>query len=353
MSGYVYLVRHGETYWNKQKIMHGQYDIPLDDTGIKQAQQLAQQLKNEHFDVCYCSPLERAHKTAVEILKYHQNTPVKYDARLMEINKGLLEGQRSVKEDILKSEDPYILNKYQVESKQEFLSRVSSLMAEIQDKYYNKNVLIVCHSGTVKMCMFYLNPPKGQLHEEYYKLHIKNCTYKKLPNVFPQPSSQSKIQNIHKRESEQSNMKIGIYPMVADVLHTGHITAIEEAKKHCDYLIVALHCCPNYKTPVQTIYERYMQLRAVKWVDEIIPYSNVDDARNMLLSVNFDVYFLGEDHGGKDWECSDVIKSLGKEVYYISRKHPFSSTYFKQEIIDNYKKTFTTGAEDEAVCSAR
>ena len=32
--------------------------------------------------------------------------------------------------------------------------------------------------------------------------------------------------------------------------------AIEEAKKHCDYLIVALHCCPNYKKPVQTIFER-------------------------------------------------------------------------------------------------
>ena len=34
-------------------------------------------------------------------------------------------------------------------------------------------------------------------------------------------------------------MKVGVYPMVADVLHAGHLLAIEEAKKHCDYLIVA------------------------------------------------------------------------------------------------------------------
>lgn len=127
-------------------------------------------------------------------------------------------------------------------------------------------------------------------------------------------------------------MKVGLYPMVADVLHTGHMIALEEAKKHCDKLVVALHCCPNYKNPVQTIYERYMQLRSVKWVDEIIPYTDVDDMRNLLLSFDFDVYMLGQDHEGKDWECKDVVEYLGKEVYYISRKHPYSSTYFKNSI---------------------
>lgn len=131
-------------------------------------------------------------------------------------------------------------------------------------------------------------------------------------------------------------MKIGLYPMVADVLHTGHIVALEEAKKHCDYLIVGLHCCPNYKDPVQSIYERYMQLRAVKYVDEVIPYYDVHDAKNMILSLDYDIYFLGEDHEGKQWENDEVVKSLGKEIYYISRKHPFSSTYVKSMIIDSY-----------------
>ncbi|WP_292474524.1 adenylyltransferase/cytidyltransferase family protein [Methanosphaera sp.] len=129
-------------------------------------------------------------------------------------------------------------------------------------------------------------------------------------------------------------MKVGVYPMVADILHTGHILAIEEAKKHCDYLIVALHCCPDYKQPVQSIYERFMQLRAVKWVDEVIPYENKKDAAILLQSLDYDVYFLGEDYKGKDWENSDLIKSLNKEIFFLSRKHTFSSTNLKIRIVD-------------------
>lgn len=132
-------------------------------------------------------------------------------------------------------------------------------------------------------------------------------------------------------------MKIGLYPMVADVLHAGHIIALEEARKQCDYLIVALHCCPNYKKPVQTIYERFMQLRAVKWVDEIIPYTDVEDAKNMLQSLDYDIYFLGEDHKGKHWECDDIVQGSDKQIVYLHRTHNFSSTYVKDRIVDAYK----------------
>lgn len=129
-------------------------------------------------------------------------------------------------------------------------------------------------------------------------------------------------------------MKIGVYPMVADVLHAGHLLAIEEAKKHCDYLIVALHCCPNYKSTVQSIYERFMQLRAVKWVDEVIPYEDINDAATLLQSLDYDVYFLGEDYKGRDWENSDLIKSMNKEIFFLQRKHSFSSTNLKIRIVD-------------------
>lgn len=129
-------------------------------------------------------------------------------------------------------------------------------------------------------------------------------------------------------------MKIGLFPMVADVLHAGHVIAIEEAKQHCDYLIIALHCNPVYKSPVQTVYERYMQLRAVKWVDEIIPYSNKADVENLLQSLNYDVYFLGEDYRGKEFECCEILEALNKEVYYLSRKHKMSSSALKFNIAD-------------------
>ena len=129
-------------------------------------------------------------------------------------------------------------------------------------------------------------------------------------------------------------MKIGLFPMVADVLHAGHVIAIEEAKAHCDYLIIALHCNPDYKHPVQTVYERYMQLRAVKWVDEIIPYSNKADVENLLRSLNYDIYFLGEDYRGKSFECCEILEKLNKEVYYLSRKHQMSSSNLKYNIAD-------------------
>lgn len=129
-------------------------------------------------------------------------------------------------------------------------------------------------------------------------------------------------------------MKIGLYPMVADILHTGHLVAIKEAKEHCDYLIIGLHCCPDYKQPIQSIYERYMQLRAVKWVDEVIPYKNAGDMKDLLLSLDYDIYFLGEDHKDTEWECHDIVEKSGKEIYYLPRKHDFSSTKVKQNIVD-------------------
>lgn len=335
----IYLVRHGETYWNRKHIMHGQYDIPLTYKGVQQAKQLAIKLKQKHFDICYCSPLQRAKKTANEILIYHRNIPVIYDDRLMEIKKGLLEGERVASENMLLHENPRTLDKYGIESKADFFLRVSSLLDEIIQKYPDKEILIVSHSGTVKMAMFYANAPKKYVDEAYYDLHIKNCDCIEIPNsksvVLPKLKCYN---NINKSFKEKKYMKIGVYPMVADVLHTGHLAAIEEAKNHCDYLIIALHCCPNYKNPVQTIYERYMQLRAVKWVDEIIPYTDINDAKTLLSSLNYDIYFLGEDHKDTEWECKDIVANTNKEIFYLPRKHNLSSTDIKSRIIASNNK---------------
>lgn len=127
-------------------------------------------------------------------------------------------------------------------------------------------------------------------------------------------------------------MKIGFFPMVADILHTGHVLALEEAKKHCDFLIVGLHCKPNYKDPKQSIYERYMQLRAVKWVDEVIPYENSEKDIDIFTSLDYDVYLLGEDHKNENWELREKIEELGKEICYLKRHHNYSSSKIKNEI---------------------
>ena len=308
-------VRHGQTYWNKNGIMHGQYDIPLNYTGIKQAEKVSLELVNEFFVLCLCSPLERARSTAYAILRRHKNTKIIYDDRLKELSKGLLEGKHLNSEKLLKSEDPNFLKKFKIESKADFFSRVKSFIDETEEKYRGKKILIVAHSGTIKMLFFAFDFPKKKLHQAYYDLHIKNCKAYKVGSV--------KVRN--------EKMKIGFFPMVADILHSGHVLSLEEAKKHCDFLIVGLHCSPNYKSPQQSIYERYMQLRAVKWVDEVIPYENIERDKDIFLSLDYDVYFLGEDHKGDDWELKDTIEELNKEIVYLRRKHNYSSRKIKND----------------------
>ena len=126
--------------------------------------------------------------------------------------------------------------------------------------------------------------------------------------------------------------KIGFYPMVADILHTGHIIALEEAKAKCDYLIVGLNCRPDHKEPIQSIYERFMQLRAVKWIDEIIPYQGRKDLELIAQTLQYDIRFLGEDYRGKSWDGKEIEESLNKKVYYLKRNHNLSSTELKLRI---------------------
>ena len=87
----LYLIRHGKTDWNERHKIQGQTDIPLNDFGRKMAKEAAEEYRNVHFDVCYCSPLIRAKETA-EILLKDRNIPIIYDDRLKEFGFGTSEG---------------------------------------------------------------------------------------------------------------------------------------------------------------------------------------------------------------------------------------------------------------------
>ena len=89
----LYVVRHGETVWNKLHKVQGVADIPLAENGISLAEKTGEALKNVFFDLCITSPLIRARKTAELILeKQTGKVPVIEDARIQEINFGVLEG---------------------------------------------------------------------------------------------------------------------------------------------------------------------------------------------------------------------------------------------------------------------
>ncbi len=132
-------------------------------------------------------------------------------------------------------------------------------------------------------------------------------------------------------------MKVGITFSAFDLLHAGHIKMLEEAKRHCDYLIVGLQTDPSLdrpekNKPVQTVIERYIQLKAVKFVDEIIPYNTEQDLLDILEAFHIDVRILGEEYKDKDFTGREYCERKGIELYYNSRDHRFSSSGLRRHV---------------------
>ena len=137
----IYFVRHGQTDFNKFGISQGQADTSLNQTGLKEAEILAEKLKGYKFDVVFCSPLIRARQTLEAILKHHKITPI-YDERLKECSRGSLQCQKNTQEVY----DDFFKNphKYGAESKEDVFERAKSFIKDLQ-QYKGKNVLIVGH----------------------------------------------------------------------------------------------------------------------------------------------------------------------------------------------------------------
>ena len=119
-----------------------------------------------------------------------------------------------------------------------------------------------------------------------------------------------------------------------DLLHAGHILMLEEAKLHCDRLVVGLQTDPTLdrpekNAPLQSVTERYIQLAAVKYVDEIIPYSTEQDLSNLLKALPIDIRIIGEDYRDKDF----TGKELNIPLYYNKREHDWSSSALRKTII--------------------
>lgn len=124
---------------------------------------------------------------------------------------------------------------------------------------------------------------------------------------------------------------VGFTASTFDLLHAGHISMLREAKDVCDYLICGLQVDPsidrnNKNSPVQTLVERWMQLQAVKYVDEIIPYQTEKDLEDILTLFNLDVRIIGEEYKFKEFTGRSLCSQRGIEIYYNKRDHRFSST---------------------------
>lgn len=129
-------------------------------------------------------------------------------------------------------------------------------------------------------------------------------------------------------------MKIGFTCSVFDLLHTGHILMLEEAKTKCDYLIVGLQTTStkDKEQPIQSVVERYLQLKACKHVNEIIPYTTEEDLNDLLQLLNIDIRIIGEEYKNKDFTGKEICNKRNIEIYYNKREHRFSSSYLRNKL---------------------
>lgn len=129
---------------------------------------------------------------------------------------------------------------------------------------------------------------------------------------------------------------IGFTASTFDLLHAGHIIMLEEAKEFCDFLVIGLLTDPTIsrpdtkRQPIQSTFERYVQVQALDVVDMVVPFDTEQDLEDMLLCVMPDIRFVGEEYRGTN-HTGSYIQDI--EIMYNSRKHSFSSTSLRERVI--------------------
>ena len=168
----VYLVRHGEVNHNLYKL-YNREDEYLNETGIKQAEELREKIKNIEYDFIISSPLSRARQTADIINVDNKNIVI--DDRLKERDPGSLSGQPLEVTNREEYWNYYATIQYGTsENIKEFFNRVYNFLDELKTKDY-KNVLRVAHSGVSKAFSGYFN---GIDNGKFLNRGLKNCQIK-------------------------------------------------------------------------------------------------------------------------------------------------------------------------------
>ena len=167
----LYVVRHGETIWNKENRVQGVADVPLTDKGREEARKLQKLVETLNIDVVISSPLSRARETAKILV--NSRLPINTDDRITERDWGMNEGANLDDVDKFDCWDVILNTKVQnIESVQDFMYRVSDFLEDIKVKYKDKNVLVVAHSAVSRVIHYLLGkvPDDGDLT----KINIPN-----------------------------------------------------------------------------------------------------------------------------------------------------------------------------------
>ncbi len=161
----IYLSRHGQTNLNKQKLMQGRTDEPLNETGISQAKQAHEFIKDVKFDAIYSSPLKRA-KTTASIMANVPESEIIVEPRIIEVNFGDYElkqySRLGAKFNMFWILPEIFPAPKGVEPVDEMIARTHEFLKELETKDF-ENVLVVCHGGILRPMFGYLMDKKSGL----------------------------------------------------------------------------------------------------------------------------------------------------------------------------------------------
>jgi glycerol-3-phosphate cytidylyltransferase len=141
-------------------------------------------------------------------------------------------------------------------------------------------------------------------------------------------------------------MKIGFQCSSFDLLHAGHVTMLKMEKNLCDYLKVALQVDPTIdrpslkNKPVQSVYERYVQLQACKYIDEIVVYETEKDLLNIIMTQEMHIRFLSEEYLNREFTGKQYCLDNSIELHYHKRKHSYSSTDLRERVYELEKQKY-------------
>lgn len=178
----IWVTRHGQTVLNKGKKMQGRSDIPLNETGIAQAESVRKKIEGVSFDAVYASPLIRAVKTA-SIIGNVDSSQIITDERIIETDFGKYEGvgyyQMGLPMTLYWAFPEVFKAPKTVETTKEMVDRTRAFLTELEKKDY-ENVLVVCHGGIIRAIRGYLEDArKGYV----WRPRPKNCEIRVYESV--------------------------------------------------------------------------------------------------------------------------------------------------------------------------
>lgn len=178
----IYIIRHGQTEKNKANVLQGRSDFPLNETGRKQAEELAKWFAKEgiSFDMVYSSPLGRAIDTGR--ITAGGGIEPQLDERLIEMEYGPYEGLdlTAPPPEIIEFFKDFVHNPAPegMEQLPEVTARAGAFMEEIRERGEKENILVSTHAIAMKGALEYLTPDSNGM---YWSKFIGNCAVYAVP----------------------------------------------------------------------------------------------------------------------------------------------------------------------------